>query len=275
MSEKVVFLDVDGTLCNDLGLIPPSAVDAIHKAKANGHKIYLCTGRCKAELYDFIMEIGFDGVIGSGGGFVESEGEMLYHKKFEEQDLHDILTFFDAHKIDYYVESNHGMFASENCIARLRAISKEIVKLGDDPSGCDQFCDALLPLEKDTVLFDVNKICFLDSGYPFENVKQQFEDRFTILHCTVPMFGSNSGEVILKGVDKALAMEYLLNHLHVDKKDTLAIGDGMNDAVMLQYAHIGIAMGNAAQGLKDLADEITATHDEGGIYQSFEKHHLI
>lgn len=275
MNKKVVFLDVDGTLCNDLGLIPASAIEAIHKAKENGHKIYLCTGRCKAELYDFIMEIGFDGVIGSGGGFVESDGKMLYHKKFEEQDLQDILSYFNKYNMNYYIETNHGMFASKNCITQLNNIAKSIEEMGEDPNGCYQFSDALLPLMEDTKLVDVNKICFLDTGHPFVNIKNKFENRFTIMHCTVPMFGDNSGEVILKGVDKAIAMEYLLKHLGVDRQDTIAIGDGMNDAVMLQYAHIGIAMGNAAQGLKDIADDITSTHDEDGIYQSFLKHHLI
>lgn len=275
MNKKVIFLDVDGTLCNDLGLVPESAAEAIQKAREHGHLVYLCTGRSKAEIYDDIMAIGFDGIIGAGGGFIEHEGNMLVHHKFSEAQLTDILGYFDTHKIEYYVESNHGLFATPACLAHLERISKELQEQGLDSAGCDQFKDALLTLEKDTELSDVNKICFLDSGFPFTTIKERYEAMFTIMPCTVPMFGENSGEVVLKGIHKALAMEQLLAHLQIDKKDTLAIGDGMNDAEMLEYANIGIAMGNAKEGLKKIADDVTGTHDEGGIYQSFQKYGII
>ena len=52
--SKIIFIDVDGTLTNYENQIPPSAVDAIKAARANGHKIYLCTGRSRAEIYDSI-----------------------------------------------------------------------------------------------------------------------------------------------------------------------------------------------------------------------------
>ncbi|MDK2829903.1 MAG: hypothetical protein PWP67_2733 [Clostridium butyricum] len=57
MNNKVIFLDVDGTLCNDEGFVPESAKEAVRSARKNGHKVYLCTGRSKAEIYDFIMVI--------------------------------------------------------------------------------------------------------------------------------------------------------------------------------------------------------------------------
>lgn len=274
MREKVVFIDVDGTLCNDLGLVPESAKQAIHKAQANGHKMYLCTGRSKPELYDFIMDIGFNGLIGAGGGYVESENEILLHRKFTPKDLSDILDFFHDKGIDYYIESNDGMYASEHCIERLRKVERDVAAQGNDANGIKIFTDTLLPGKADHQYENVNKICFLDNGVPIQEVKNRFDSVFTIIDCTVPMFGANSGEVILKGVDKATAMKLLLEHLQVDISDTLAIGDGMNDVIMLDYAHIGIAMGNAAEGLKAMADDITLTHDEGGIYASFIKYGL-
>lgn len=48
---KVIFLDVDGTLCNYEGVIPESAKQAIKQARKNGHKVYICTGRSRAEVY--------------------------------------------------------------------------------------------------------------------------------------------------------------------------------------------------------------------------------
>jgi len=81
MNRKIVFIDIDGTLVTDAGNVPDSTRLACRKARENGHLLYLCTGRSKAEIYPFILEMGFDGIIGAGGGFVESQGEMLFHKK--------------------------------------------------------------------------------------------------------------------------------------------------------------------------------------------------
>lgn len=80
-SSKIIFIDIDGTLLMENGMVPESAVQACKQARENGHLLYLCTGRSKAEIYDYIWEIGFDGLIGAAGGYVESGGEMLYHKK--------------------------------------------------------------------------------------------------------------------------------------------------------------------------------------------------
>ena len=64
MRKKIIFLDVDGTLTDYENHIPASAAEAIRKARANGHRVYLCTGRSRAEIYDELWAIGLDGMIG-------------------------------------------------------------------------------------------------------------------------------------------------------------------------------------------------------------------
>ena len=61
VNTKAVFLDVDGTLVNEGGLVPESAQRAVREARANGHRVFLCTGRSPAELWPQIRDIGFDG----------------------------------------------------------------------------------------------------------------------------------------------------------------------------------------------------------------------
>ena len=73
MNTKYIFLDVDGTLINYDAKLPDSAVEAIKKAQANGHKVLPLTGRSKAEMYDYILDIGFDGYIGGNGSYIEFE----------------------------------------------------------------------------------------------------------------------------------------------------------------------------------------------------------
>jgi Cof subfamily protein (haloacid dehalogenase superfamily) len=280
LDKKIIFLDVDGTLCNDEGFVPESAAIAVKEARKNGHLVYLCTGRSKAEIYDYIMDIGFDGIIGAGGGFVEIGGEMLYHKKVSEDNVRHLVDYFNEHKVDFYIESNGGLYASKNLIPKLeRIIYGDVI---NDPEAKykkenkpNHFIEGLIT-GQDLYRNDVNKACFLEpEEITFEQIKEEFKGEFEVIHCTVPAFGEDSGELGVPDVHKATAIEILLKHLDLDVKNTIAIGDGLNDIEMFEFCELGIAMGNAKQGLKDIADEITDTHDEGGIYNSFKKHELI
>ena len=123
---------------------------------------------------------------------------------------------------------------------------------------------------------DVNKICFLEhDAFPFETVYKEFEKEFNVIHCTVPMFGDNSGELSVPGVNKQYAIDKLIKHLNIPKENTYAYGDGLNDIDMLEYCQYGIAVGNAKEALKEIADEVTEDIAEDGIYNSMKKHGLI
>lgn len=278
--RKIIFIDVDGTLCNDEGFVPESAAIAIKEARKNGHLVYLCTGRSKAEIYDYIMEIGFDGIIGAGGGFVEVGNKMLYHRKVSEENVRHLVEFFNKHNVDFYIESNGGLYASKNLIPKLEEILYGDIE--NDPVARDKkehnpnhFIEALIT-GQDLYRDDVNKACFLEPrDISFEQIKEEFKNEFEVIHCTVPAFGEDSGELGVPEVHKATAIEVLLKHLNINIKDTIAFGDGLNDIEMFEFCELGIAMGNAKEGLKEIADEITNTHDEGGIYNSLKKHGLI
>ncbi|MBC1762183.1 Cof-type HAD-IIB family hydrolase [Listeria welshimeri] len=281
MTKKVIFVDVDGTLVNDDGLVPDSARTAITKARDNGHQVYLCTGRSKPELYESILSIGFDGIIGAGGGYVEVDEKIIYHKKVADEDVVHMVDFFNEKQLDFYLESNGGLFASQNLEAHLDKLIYGDVE--NDPIARQKkvnnphpFMESLTYGETNLYRTDVNKACFLENkAVPFEEIKNEFSGKFEVMHCTVPIFGDDSGELMVPNIHKATAIELLLKHIGRNKKDTIGIGDGMNDAEMLTYCETGIAMGNAKEALKLLANEVTASVDEDGLYASFEKHGLL
>ena len=283
MEKKIIFFDVDGTLVPDepgFEKVLESTKEAITKTRAKGNLVYLCTGRSKAEIYPYIMAVGIDGVIGAGGGYVEIGDTMLYHKKVTNDAVKHMVDYFEKHNFDYYLESNGGLFASKNLVSRL-----EFILYGDyinDPKakerkekGGNHFIDAMIE-HQDMYREDINKACFLENkDIPFEEIRKEFEGQFNVIHCTVPAFGDDSGELSVPNIHKANAIEALINHLGIDQKNTYAFGDGLNDVEMLQYCHVGIAMGNAKQGLKDIADEITDDASSDGIYNAMKKHNLI
>jgi Cof subfamily protein (haloacid dehalogenase superfamily) len=277
--QKIIFMDVDGTLVNDNGVIPESARLAVQQARKNGHLVFLCTGRSKAEIFPEILEVGFDGIIGAAGGYIEVGQEVLFHEQVKKEDLVQAVEFFDEQGIDFLLESNDGLFASKNGKKHIRSIIENLLiekpeAKAEVEKGIQPFHDALTEGE-DLIRDDINKISFLGSEVPIEFIREKFSSIFTVIPSTVPVFGKNSGELSIPGIHKATAIEKLIGHLNIKKEDTFAYGDGSNDIEMIEFVQHGIAMGNAKEAVRKAADDITDTHDEGGIYNSFKKYELI
>ena len=70
---KVIFIDIDGTLLDYENKLPASADRAIKEARKNGYRVYICTGRSEVEVYDYIWDIGLDGLNGGNVSFVKDE----------------------------------------------------------------------------------------------------------------------------------------------------------------------------------------------------------
>ncbi len=277
--KKVIFLDVDGTLVDDHGDVPASAKQAVQAARRNGHLVFLSTGRSKAELFEDILDVGFDGIIGAAGGYIELNEEVLFHERVSEERLRHLVDFFTAHGVDFYLESNDGLYAGGNVKARIATLIEELIASQPEASaaierGLRPFHDALKE-EPDLVRADVNKISFLGSDVPFATIQAEFASHFTVIPSTVAVFGDNSGELSIPGINKATAIATLLDHLQIDQADTFAYGDGHNDIEMLEYVEVGVAMGNAKPEVKRVADDVTARHDEDGIWVSFQKYGLV
>jgi Cof subfamily protein (haloacid dehalogenase superfamily) len=278
VTRKAVFLDVDGTLLNDRGLVPDSARAAVRAARANGHQVFLCTGRSLAELWGEIMDIGFDGVIAAAGGYVAVDGQVLAHQNVPVDQVRRVMEYFDARGINYFLEANSGLYGSATIKAQMRqvlygGVTDEDV-LAELERGFAPFIDRLI-VGADMLRDDINKISFLGSDVPFEAIRAEFAGTFDVIPATVPQFEPNSGELAIAGVHKAGAIEILLEHLDIPVADTMAYGDGHNDLEMLAYVHVGVAMGNAHQRAKEVADDITGSPDEDGILTSFTKYGLV
>lgn len=277
-TRKAVFLDVDGTYVNDRGLVPDSARKAVVRARRNGHRVFLCTGRSTSELWDDILDAGFDGVIAAAGGYVEIEGDVLAHRTVPVEHLKHAIGFFERHGIDYYLEANSGLYGSRDSRARLRELLYGSVRdediLAELEKGLGGFIDSLI-IGADPIRTDINKISFLDSDVSIETIRAEFAEVFDVIPATVPMFGPNSGEMAVLGVHKALAIAEVLDHLGLDRADTVAFGDGLNDLEMLEFVAVGVAMANAPDRVRAVASHVTGTADENGIWNGFAAHGLV
>jgi len=277
--QKIIFLDVDGTLVDDNGVIPETAKFAVKQARSNGHLVFLCTGRSISILFPEVLEIGFDGIVGAAGGYIELNGEVLFHEVIKKDNLQLVVDYFNKHEIDFFLETNGGLFASKSCKESIRVLIDNLFANEQDSQAelrksMLSFYNSIIE-EEELVRDDINKIGFLGSAVPIESITQQFPTIFSVIPSTVPFFGTNSGEVSIFGIHKASAIEKVIEHLGINKENTYAFGDGSNDIEMLQFVQYGVAMGNAKEEVKKAANDITDRHDEDGIYNSFKKYGLL
>ena len=95
MKTKVLFLDIDGTLVDFQGKIPESAKEALIRAKERGHHLVLCTGRTRFQVYPWLLDYGFDGLITGAGAQVEAGRELICRHLVKQDSLAKAVAFFE------------------------------------------------------------------------------------------------------------------------------------------------------------------------------------
>lgn len=271
--KKIIFLDVDGTITDYENNIPQSAKDAIKLARANGHRVYMCTGRSKAENPPEIWEIGFDGMIGGNGCYVEDHDQVVMHQLITLAQCRHIVDWLHGRGLEFYLESNNGLFASEN----FREASRQVMiqyALGKGATEEDAeksslaFADSLIyggELYRD----DLNKVSFILSSY--QDHLDSIEEFPDLVANTWGGKGEHAlfGDLGVKGIDKAHAVHVLVDYLKADMADTVAVGDAKIDIPMFACCAQSVCMGSGGEEAKAAADWVTTDVDDDGMWNAF------
>lgn len=276
---KIVFLDVDGTITNYENQIPQSCKDAIKQARANGHRVYMCTGRSKAENPPEIWEIGFDGMIGGNGCYVESDGEVVMHQLITPEQGRHIVDWLHGRGLEFYLESNNGLFASEN----FREVSRPVmIEYARGKGATDADAEALAEGFDATLIYggelhrdDLNKVSFILSSY--EDHLDSIEEFPDLVARTWGGKGEHAlfGDLGVKDIDKAHAIRVLVDHLGANMTDTIAVGDAKVDIPMFECCGTGVCMGSGGDEAKAAADWVTTDVDDDGMWNAFKHLGLI
>lgn len=266
MEQKAVFLDVDGTMVDGDGKIPESAKEAVRRAKANGHKMVVCSGRSRFQIYDGLLELGFSGIVGAAGAFVVVDGQEIYHAYIDEEHRKSIYDYLEGNGFLFCYQADDGVVLNQRSkegilhIYREKGMSEErLMRLTGRMHVTEQ------PWENPRS----EKLLYYEAPFTVEQVHDDLAPYFDAVAISLEGMGDYAGEIGIGGINKATGMEIYLKQVGVARENSIAVGDGPNDLQMMEYAGIGVAMGNAMEDVKKRADMVTAPVGENGIYQAF------
>lgn len=262
-NKKVVFFDIDGTLFLPKVGIPKSTIEALKKLKENDISIVICTGRARALVPKYIIDLGFDGIIAGAGTYVEINGTKIHEENLDPllatELISDIkksglIPILEGHSVSYYDDT----IQDESYKKVLDAYFKEA-----EPY--------FIPIPKDYSNITIAKASarYTDNGDESFLI-DKYKERFNIVSHSKLLL-----EFIPNHSSKAKGIEEYLKATNIQKSNTYAFGDSMNDFEMLNYVEYGVAMGNASEEFKSHFKYITERIDEDGIYNALNRFELL
>ena len=287
---KLIAIDLDGTLLNSYGEISEENKNALLKAKSEGAKIVLTSGRTNTAMSNFAYEVGADQYIISGNGasvYDLKKNESMLTNYLPRKKIMEIIDICERNSMYYCVYTEEAIitkslnyntlfYYSENQnkppknwtnIILTPNVPEYIKKLKRGNflkvTVCDRdkaiFQGMLTMLKKDT------EIDVLGISHMSRKMIKSAKGKYTPLEYYYT-------EITDKGINKWMAIQFLIEKLKINEKEVIAIGDNTNDEEMIQNAGLGVAMGNSTPDLKQIADEVTNNNDENGVANIINKY---
>ncbi len=268
MNRKLIFLDIDGTLTPaGSNVIPDSALQAIRKAQANGHLVFLCTGRNRGMLAP-VLAYGFEGAVATGGGFVFAGDEILFDCPMTDEQRELGMRLLREQGVFRTIESRDTTWGDED-------LGDFLLQAGEGNSELVRWRKALaeqlniLPMAE----YDgqpIYKIVFM--CYRMEQLqpaKDALEKDFNFVVQELSEHSCLNGELVNRKFDKGKGIRIMAEHFGADISDTIGFGDSMNDLEMIETVGTSVCMENGSEALKKISDIVCPAVDQDGLYQAF------
>lgn len=263
---KLVAIDLDGTLLNNQKQISEKNKSTLQKAKDQGVKIVICTGRPLKAIDGFLEELNLqeegDYSITFNGGLVQKNdtGEMLEKITMSYDEIKELAQLMGELDLPFDVLSDALVYQLPTSAAHPSIYSELNKALDFEGKTLEQLTEDGL-YNKVVVATDAD---YLDQQ--IAKIPAEFYEKYEIVKSRDCLL-----EFMTKGVTKAYGLSLLAEDLNIKQSEVMTLGDEENDLPMIIYAGIGVAMENAVPIIKEHADYITDTNENDGVAKAVEK----
>lgn len=270
---KLVAIDLDGTLLNSQYKLSKENVKAVRATEKAGAKIVIATGRSVVSAKEIVSQLGISAYILALNGTYIIEVDRYGEQKELRRSILDKEKLVRA----FQVTQKLGVtfIASNEC-------QSDRVVVDDGTELVQEFFIERPDLQRLSIQEMAEKLMdtsttYLKAAFTNRNREKLHQLKKALAEVGIDTIFSDTYyiEYISDGINKGWALEYLAKHLGISLQETIAIGDQENDIEMLQKSGLGIAMGNAAPHVKDVADHVTLTNDQNGVAEILRNRHLL
>lgn len=259
-SYKLITFDMDGTLLNDSKGIPQRNVDAINEATAQGKIVCISSGRCMPEirwLLEQVPAIRF--CTGASGAFTydTAAGRNIFRHQIPAELVSRLMKMTQADGImpalmadEGYCQTNQIPLMPSFNVAQYKKLYEDVFTHIEDIY--DFFFSDPFPVYKVNVYAPSPDICL------------RYKDELSQYGLECVLNEKTYLEVTAGGVSKGAALNELCEHIGISAEQAIAVGDEINDYGMLSAAGFAVAVGNANDRLKEIADAVVADNNSGG-----------
>jgi Cof subfamily protein (haloacid dehalogenase superfamily) len=265
MKIQLLATDLDGTLMGESKVIPPRTYQAVHKAMEAGCWVSLATGRAFTTASYFARELGINApLICYQGALIQDlrDGTVVYRVTLPLEVARRVAAFAQARclGVQVYLEDHQAYTDRAKPVVDtlLDKSGRSLIEVGDLVAWLDRPPYKFLIEERPEAMLELVR---------------ELESEFAgSVHVTQSL--DHLVEVTALGASKGQALAHLAAHLGVVQAATMAMGDHDNDASMIAWAGLGVAVGNASPAAKAVADVVAPPLEEEGAAWAIERYVL-
>ena len=285
---KIVAVDLDGTMLNSYGIVTENTKDEIKKVIENGTDVIIASGRPVDSIKTIAQEIGSKNYFIAGNGSIIYDiqnQEIIYEKFLSKEKVLEIIKICEENSISYNVYTENTIIA-KSLKYNVLYYHKENLKREEGKRThitiVNNVAEYIQRMENPKFLkftiCDESKVVFQSIMKKLKKVSNI--EVLEVLHMSRKIIRQGTEEIpieyyyteiTLKDVDKWNALTYLMEKLNVDRSETIAIGDNINDKKMIENAGVGIVMKGSTPIVTEIADYITDGNNEEGVAKALEK----
>ncbi len=263
---KMIAIDLDGTLLNSNKLVSSENIRVLKEKESQGISIVLASGRPHSFVRAVAHEIGLRNntfYISCNGAYIHNLSSAKPYKEFllKKDDYSYIFDSIRHLDIDIFALTEDFIHSHHSVISHGAITESHDTKIGIHS----------LPISDLNRNTKVSKICLFGNQLYLDSLKDKIpptlSEKYNIMRSAKDFI-----DIISKQSSKGHAVKILADNLRLKKENLMCIGDNENDISMLSFSGIGIAMGNATERLKSIANFITTSNDEDGVAKAILAH---
>ena len=276
MTIKAIVLDIDGTLLNTGKIISEKTKQALIAAQEKGIKVILASGRPTTgmlELAEQLEMTKYEGFLVSYNGARVTDcltKEVLFNQAMSIETGQAILEHLKKFDVIPMIDKEDYLYVNDVYSGMLDLPDGAFNIIEYEARGGNFKLSEIDDLAA-FATFPINKILIAAQPEYLQKIAPALHAPFDEI-VTAAFSAPFYFEFTDKGIDKAKALNTVFPEMGIHSENIIAFGDGHNDRSIIEYAGIGVAMGNAVDALKEIADDVTLSCDEDGIAAGLEKY---